>query len=300
MTESQALSAPSKPLPLLDTDLLRSFVAIAETGSFTRAARQVFRTPGALSMQIKRLEETLGQALFLRDARQVRLTPEGEVLLSFGRRLLKLNEEAVAQFLAPSLEGRVRFGTPDDVGTRLLPGVLAQFARSHPAVQVDVVVGGSKDILARLDAGDLDIALITAGNEGQDPNRGERVHTEPLVWAGCKGGVAQHQAVLPVALAKHGCCWRTLALDALDKAGRDYRVAYNSENCGGQVAAVGADLAVAPLPRNMVKPPLTVLGEADGLPPLSDYHVLLERREGRGPAADALAGYVIEQLRQLS
>ena len=144
MTEAEAAESLQTPLPLLDSDLVRTFVAIAETGSFTRAARQVFRTPGALSMQIKRLEETLGKTLFVRDARQVRLTPEGEVLLSFGRRLLKLNEEAVAQFLAPSLEGRVRFGTPDDVGTRLLPGVLAQFARSHPAVQVDVVVGYQK------------------------------------------------------------------------------------------------------------------------------------------------------------
>ncbi|MFG1498160.1 LysR substrate-binding domain-containing protein [Saccharospirillum sp. HFRX-1] len=297
MTEATVAESLQAPLPLLDTDLVRTFVAIAETGSFTRAARQVFRTPGALSMQIKRLEEMLGKALFVRDARQVRLTPEGEILLSFGRRLLKLNEEAVAQFLAPSLEGQVRFGTPDDVGTRVLPAVLAQFGRSHPAVQVDVIVGSSRDLLARLDAGELDIVLITAGNDGQDPARGEAVHSEELVWAGRKGGVAQQRAVLPVALARHGCCWRTKAVDALDNAGRDYRVAYNSENCAGQVAAVMADLAVAPLPRNMVKAPLCVLDEASGLPPLGDYQVLMEKRDGRGPASEALAGYVIEQLR---
>lgn len=297
MTEAESVETLRNPLPLLDTDLVRTFVAIAETGSFTRAARQVFRTPGALSMQIKRLEETLGQALFLRDSRQVRLTPAGEILLSYGRRLLKLNEEAVAQFLTPNLEGRVRFGTPDDVGTRVLPAVLAQFGRSHPAVQVDVIVGSSRDLLARLDADELDVVLITGGNDGQDPSRGEIVHTEALVWAGHKGGVAAQRATLPVALARHGCCWRTKALDALDAAGRDYRIAYNSENCAGQVAAVMADLAVAPLPRDMVKAPLCLLGEDDGLPPLGDYHVLMEKREGRGPASDVLAGYVIEQLR---
>lgn len=98
---SQQPASPAT-LPLLDTDVLRTFVAIAESGSFTRAAQQVFRTPSALSMQIKRLEETLSQTLFVREARQVRMTPEGEVLLSFGRRLLKLNEEAVSQVLAPS------------------------------------------------------------------------------------------------------------------------------------------------------------------------------------------------------
>lgn len=284
------------PLPLLDTDLLRTFVAIAESGSFTRAARQVFRTPGALSMQIKRLEETLGQTLFLRDARQVRLTPQGEVLLSFGRRLLKLNEEAVAQFLAPQLEGKVRFGTPDDVGTRLLPGVLAQFARSHPAVQVDVVVGGSRTMLKKLDDGELDVVLITDGNEGQDPTRGEVVHKDSLVWAGRDGGDALRRSPLPVALANHGCAWRAMALGALDAAGIDYRVAYTCENCAGQEAALLADLAVAPMPRKLVRPPLRVLGEEAGLPAPGNYQLLMVRREGRGPASDALAGYVLEQL----
>ncbi|WP_108125126.1 LysR family transcriptional regulator [Saccharospirillum mangrovi] len=296
MTSRQSPESPLKPLPLLDTDLVRSFVAIAETGSFTRAARQVFRTPGALSMQIKRLEGTLGQALFVRDARQVRLTPEGEVLLSFGRRLLKLNEETVTQFLAPRLEGRVRFGTPDDVGTRLLPGVLAQFARSHPAVQVDVIVGGSRSMLEKLDNGELDVVLITNGNEGQDPSRGEVVHTDTLVWAGRDGGDALRRSPLPLALANHGCAWRAMALSALDAAGIAYRVAYTCENCAGQEAALLADLAVAPIPRKLVRAPLRVLGEESGLPSPGSYQLLMVRREGRGPASDALAGYVLEQL----
>ena len=138
-------------LPLLDSEVLRTFVTIAESGSFTRAAQQLFRTPSALSMQIKRLEEILGQNLFVREARQVRLTAEGEVLLGYSRRLLKLNAEAVTQFLAPALEGRVGLGITDDVVWRVLPTVLAQFARSHPAVQVDVIVGRSVELLARLD-----------------------------------------------------------------------------------------------------------------------------------------------------
>ena len=285
-------------LPLLDTDTLRTFVAIAENGSFTRAAHQVFRTPSALSMQIKRLEETLGQSLFIREARRVSLTPEGEVLLGYGRRLLKLNEEAVGRFLAPSLEGSVRLGTPDDVGTRVLPQVLTRFARSHPAVQVNVNAGRSIDLLKRLDDGELDLALVTLGHSDLSAKRGEVVHTEPLVWAGRDGGVAVQRSPLPLSLANHGCAWREMALGALDKAQISYRVAYNSEHCAGQEAAMLADLAVAPFPASLVQPPLRVLGPENGLPALGDYQIALVRRDGSGPAAEALAEQVVQTFRE--
>lgn len=298
------MTLPSIPignstLPLLDSEVVRTFVAIAESGSFTRAARQVFRTPSALSMQIKRLEETLGQTLFVREARQVRLTPEGEVLLSYGRRLLKLNEEAVTHFLTPSLEGTVRFGTPDDVGSRILPRVLAQFARSHPAVQVDVVVGRSIDMLERLDEGELDLALITAGTEGQGTAHGDIVHTEPLVWACLDGGVAHERSPLPLALANHGCAWRAMALSALDRSGVAYRIAYTCESCAGQEAALLADLAVTPLPLSMALPPIRKLDRDDGLPSIGEYHVQLIRGVSNGPVSEVLAGYVIEAFRGL-
>lgn len=298
------MTLPSCPtrnaaLPLLDTDVLRTFVAIAESGSFTRAAKQVFRTPSALSMQIKRLEETLGQPLFVREARHVRLTPEGEILLGYGRRLLKLNEEAVTHFLAPSLEGTVHFGTPDDVGSRILPRVLAQFARSHPAVQVDVVVGRSIDMLERLDAGELDLALVTAGNEGLGSARGEIVHSESLAWACLDGGVAQERAPLPLALANQGCAWRAMALSALDRDGVAYRVAYTSENCAGQEAALLADLAVAPLPLSMIRAPLRKLTQDDGLPIIGDYRILLVHAANTGVVSEALAGHVIDAFRGL-
>ncbi|WP_417531630.1 LysR substrate-binding domain-containing protein [Marinobacter lipolyticus] len=283
-------------VPLLDTDVLRTFVAIAECGSFTRAAKQVFRTPSALSMQIKRLEEILGHVLFVREARHVRLTPEGEVLLGYGRRLLRLNEEAIQQFLTPTLEGRVSLGTSDDVGNRILPGVLAQFARSYPAVQVDVVVGSSKQHLERLDTGELDMALITIGNQGQEM-RGEVVHTEPLVWAGREGGIAANRSPMPLALASHGCVWRRAALRALDEAGMAYRVAYTCDNCSGQEAAMFADLAVAPFPLSLVRPPLRKL-DREGLPALDDYQIALVRG-AISPVHDALAGHVKEAFGDL-
>ncbi|WP_445262142.1 LysR substrate-binding domain-containing protein [Pseudomonas sp. EA_35y_Pfl2_R111] len=284
-------------LPLLESDVLKTFVGIAESGSFTRTAAQVYRTTAAVSMQIKRLEETLGRALFVREARRVRLTPEGEMLLGYARRLLKLNEEAVAQFLAPALAGRVGFGSPTDLGSRVLPGVLSMFARSHPAVQVDVAVGRSADLIEKLDAGELDLILINAGNDGQDDSRGEIIYSEALVWAGRDGGLAVQYSPLPLALAYPGCAWRRTALDALDRFGLPYRIAYSCEQCAGQESAMIADLAVAPFPRSLVRPPLRRLGEEYGLPPLGEYHIKLLRGSNQGDAPAALAAQVLAAFR---
>lgn len=283
-------------MPLLDNDVLRSFVAIAECGTFTSAARVVHRTPSALSMQIKQLEQILGKALFIREPRRVTLTAEGEILLDYGRRLLRLNEEAVRHFIAPTLEGKVGIGTSDDVGTRILPEVLAEFARSYPAVLVDVVVGSSKQNLARLDAGELDMTLVTVADEGSIP-RGEVVHEEPLVWAGREGSSAYQRSPLPIAMAHEGCAWRRMTLRALDKAGIPYRIAYTCEHCSGQEAAMLADLAVAPFPKSLIRPPLKEVA-GDTLPDIGFYQLALVRR-GSNPLNDALASHVKEAFQGL-
>ncbi|MES1948899.1 LysR family transcriptional regulator [Salinisphaera sp. C84B14] len=284
---------------LLDTEVLRSFVAIAEHGSFTRAAKAVFRTPSALSMQIKGLEATLDKRLFVREARRVQLTEHGELLLRYARQLLALNAEAVACFLAPALDGTVRVGTPDDVGGRILPRVLTAFARSNPAVQVDVVTGTSRVILERLDAEQIDFALVTVGSREVDIERGEIVHTEPLVWAARRGGSAKLREPLPVALAEPGCAWRASAIDALDRAGRRYRVAYSSDHSAGQRAAVLADLAIAPFPRPLVdSADLEILDEPQ-LPPLIDTHTALVFGAHCSDAGKALAQHVVDAFRAL-
>ncbi len=283
-------------IPLLDNDVLRSFVAIAECGTFTGAAKLVHRTPSALSMQIKQLEQNLGKTLFIREPRQVTLTTEGEVLLDYSRRLLRLNEEAVQHFIAPSLEGKVGIGTSDDVGTRILPEVLAQFARSYPAVLVDVVVGSSKQNLARLDAGELDMTLVTVADE-RGPGRGEVVHEEPLVWAGREGCSAVLRTPLPIAMAHEGCAWRQMTLRALDKAGVPYRIAYTCEHCSGQEAAMLADLAVAPFPQSLVRSPLREIA-SDTLPQIGMYQLALVRR-GSNPLNDALASHVRDAFQSL-
>lgn len=286
-------------LPLLDTTVLRSFVAIAEAGSFSRAAAQVHRTPAALSMQIKRMEDTLGTPLFVREPRQVRLTAAGENLLSYSRRMLKLNDEAVSQFLAPALEGTVRLGTPDDVGTRVLPRLLTRFARAYPAVEVNVMGGRSRDLAQGVRDGTLDLALVTVGSDELQAGAHKVVHTEPLVWAGREGGVAAECTPLPVSLANHGCAWRAMALSALDRSGVRYRIAYTSDHCAGQEAALLADLAVAPLPAGLVQPPLQTLGEDHGLPALGHYHLALMQQERPGAVAQVLAREVVSSFRDM-
>ena len=286
--------------PLLETDLIRTFVAISETGSFTRAAKRVFRTPSAVSMQIKKLEETLGRPLFLREGRRVSLTPDGEALLGDGRRLLRLNEEAVSRFIAPAIEGSISFGAPDDFGTRFLPDILCRFASSHPLVEVNVVVGPSVDLQARFDAGALDLALVTAGSGDDRPRQGEIVYTEPLQWVGLKGGIAHESDPLPLALAGPSCAWRAAALAALDGVGRRYRVAYTSEHCTGQMAALLADLAVAPFPASLVAPPLRRLGDGEALPPIGNYHIVLYTAARGGPAGEALAAHIIDCFSEMA
>ena len=146
---------------LIDIDQLRTFIAIAETGSFTKAAEVVHKTQSAVSMQMKRLEERLGKPIFARDGRASKLTEDGERLLDYARRIVKLNVEALAAFSDAELSGRVRLGVPDDYADRYLPEIMARFSRSYPGVELTVICEPSVDLLERIDANDLDLAIVT-------------------------------------------------------------------------------------------------------------------------------------------
>jgi DNA-binding transcriptional LysR family regulator len=150
-------------IPNLDIDLLKTFLAISDAGSFTRAAEEVNKTQSAVSMQMKRLEELLGRPLFVRDGRASRFTPDGERLVEYARRLVSLNDEAVSTFKRPELTGTVRFGTPDDYADRFLPEILARFARTHPLVTVNVDCHETAALFERTRRGELDLSLVTFG-----------------------------------------------------------------------------------------------------------------------------------------
>jgi DNA-binding transcriptional LysR family regulator len=269
------MTAPlNHPMPLLELDVLRTFVAIAETGSFTTAANAVFRTPSAVSMQIKKLEEVLGRAVFSRDARSVSLTTDGEILLGYARRMLAINREAVSKFIVPDIVGLVRLGSPDDYGERVLPYVLKRFAQSHPSIAVDVVIDDSGNLRRRLDEHTLEITLLTNSFKASMAGA-EVLLTEPIVWAGAKGGCAHLRDPLPVSLWEEGCAWRASALDALGKQGRNYRVAYMSAHTAGQRSAILADLAVAPMPKSFIGGDLVELSEKDGMPEMGTYSLAM-------------------------
>ena len=268
------MTAPlNHPLPILDLDVLRTFVAIAETGSFTAAANAVFRTPSAVSMQIKKLEETLRCSVFSRDARSVTLTTDGEILMGYARRMLAINREAVSKFVVPDVSGVVRLGSPDDYGERVLPGVLKRFAQSHPSVAVDVVIDQSSTLRRRLAERELDITLFTTCRN--IPAEAEILLTEPIVWGGAKGGCAHMKKPLPISVWEEGCAWRADAIEALGREGVEYRIAYMSAHTAGQRAAILADLAVAPLPRSFIGDDIVALGPDQGLPELSNYNLAM-------------------------
>lgn len=279
----------------LDVDLLRTLVAIADSGSFNRAARAVFRTPSAVSMQMKKLEEQVGRPLFAKDGRSVMLTPDGEALVGYGRRIMKLAEEALGRFRTPEIAGTIKLGTPDDYASRFLPDILARFAASHPHVEVDVFCMSTRELMQHLDDGLIDIALVTAGHGRQ---QGMVVHREQLVWAGLRHGCAHERNPIPLAVSHVGCCWRRRALDALDRAGIAYRTAYSSRHYLGQLAPLLAGLAIAPLPRSTVQGDLKVLGEEAGLPALGYCEIELQRAAGvSGPLFDALATHIENNFR---
>lgn len=274
--------------PGIDPDLLRSFVLIAEGGSFTRAATAVGRTQSAVSMQIRRLEETLGQPLLLRGPRGVETTPHGAWLLERARRLLAMHDEIVATFRTPAVSGTVRLGTPDDYALRWLPGILARFAEVHPAVEVVVTCAPSNELVQRLEQDEIDLTLLSGGNE-RSGMIGQPLWHAGLRWIGSQAHATHRRSPIPLATAQPACVWRRAALRALDEAGLPWRVAYTSTSQAGTLAPALAGLAVTiglpgPLPAG-----LRFLGVEDGMPPLPDFAIVLVTGQGGGSVVETLA-----------
>lgn len=279
-------------IPNLDIDLLKTFLAVADTGSFTRAAEDVNKTQSAVSMQMKRLEELLGRPLFARDGRNIRFAPDGERLIEYARRMVAMNDEAVSTFTRPELTGTVRFGTPDDYADRFLPEIVARFSRTHPLVTVDVECMASYLLAERIRRGQMDLALVTIGVESVT---GDPVRREPLVWVTSAKHNVHMLEVLP--LASPDCEWRKAVLAALDAHKRKYRIAYSSSNSNAINAVVQTGLAVGAVPELCVRPGMRVLTERDGFPPIGSFDIGLTRKPGKASSAvEALARHVTESL----
>lgn len=276
----------------LDLDLVRAFVTVSESRSFTRAGERLGRSQSAVSVQVRRLEDLIGEPLFRRDARSVSLTDKGEVFLAQARRLLRVNDDIVAALAADEVEGEVRLGAPEDFATAHLPAVLGAFARSHPRIALSVTCDLTLRLLDRMSAGELDLALVKREPLGGE--LGVRVWREPLVWVGRDGEDLALSQVVSLIAAPSPCVYRRRATAALDGTGRAWRIAYTSPSVAGQLAALRAGLGVSVLPRAMVPDDLTILASA--APPLADGEIALIRNREAGPAADRLAEHVLAAL----
>jgi len=284
------------PLPALDHAQLRAFVAIADTGSVTRAAEVVGRTQSAVSMQMAKLEETLGKKLFRKEGRGLALTDHGVYLLARARQLLSLNDEIVAGFRQPRMAGLVRLGVPDDYAPRFLPPILARFAAAFPAVDLAVMCEPTSSLLRKLEKGQLDIVLFSAGEQARDA---EVVWRGGLVWVGPEKGSLHERDPIPMAFAHPPCSWRNAAEAALKRIGRRFRTVYMADSLVAQLAAVQAGMAVGIVSDVIVPPGIRVLGERDGMPPLPDFAIALAiSPHANKPVADALGRHIADSFAQ--
>lgn len=275
----------------LPTELLRTFIAIADCGSFSQAAEQIHRTQSAVSMQIKRLEELVGKSLFKRDSRNSKLTADGLTLLTYARRILKLNEEAVSLLQRPELSGWVRIGLPDDYATRFLPEILAGFSRTHPRVQVEVTCEPSHQLKKRMQRRELDLAMTTSATS--DVENTLLLQRDPMVWATSEQHFQHEESPLPLALFPDECYCREWAINALESADISYWIAYTSESIMGLQAAVIAGLAITAISQSIIPPGMRQLTAEEGFPPLGNASFLLHHNpEANNCIVDSLTEHI--------
>lgn len=270
---------------MLDTDQLRSFLAIVDSGSFTKAAERVHKTQSAVSMHIRRLEEQLGCALFVKHGRGARLTAEGERLIEFARRMIQVEAGALAALSRKGLRGAARLGMPDDYAESFLAEILSRFNRRHPFVEVSVVCEASLELAAQVSAGALELALVTdhPGFHGF-----ELLREEPLVWAAAERFRIEDGAAVPLALGSGTCVWRRAAEEALAATPRPTRGLFFSKNFSAIGTVVRAGLAATILPMSLVGEGLRRLGRNEGLPELPRNRMGLIHAPGR-PTEEAKA-----------
>ncbi|MFA5900094.1 MAG: LysR substrate-binding domain-containing protein [Hyphomicrobium sp.] len=277
---------------ILDTVQLRTLVAIAETGSFTRAAGQLNLTQSAISLHIKRLEEQVGRKLIDRGPRKLALTQEGELLLGYARRILALHKEAEGLLGQADMSGTVRFGAPEYFDSAVLAMLLAHFRRQHPCVQLEISIGLGPDMRREFEGGNLDVAIINVEpgvSDGTVLGGDERVWVAGLEFRRPEG------AALPLVLFPPGCDWRRLATDTLDRSAISWTVALTSSGVTGLNAGIEAGLGVSVAPAKGVSRSMHEVGGELGLPALPAFEYRLVESPGAPPAARRLA-YAIREV----
>ena len=278
----------------LDTGLVRTFVAVADKASMTAAANALHLTQGAVSQQVRRLEEAFGCILFERDRRGLRLTLPGERLFGQARKLLTLHDEIWAEMTAGMVEGQVRLGVPPDlVGSHLAP-VLRAYADAFPKVELSLVCAPSLELVEALATGRIDLAVV---EEPTGPSAGECLSIERLVWVGAKAGTAHLKRPLPVSLVAGTCAFRPAVLAALARHGMRWRTVFENGSMEAALATVRADMAVSAWLASATPPDLDILPVRLGLPDLPAFAINLHLpRHHAGAAATKLAQHIRDRL----
>ena len=272
----------------LDLTALRSFVAVADTGGVTKAAGLLHLTQSAVSMQLKRLEESLDAPLLDRTGRGIALTAQGEQLLSYARRMLVLNDEIYGRLTSNAYEGEVTLGVPHDIIYPVIPQVLRRFAAAYPRMRVHLSSSFTSTLLDEYRRGAIDMILTTEDSVGQD---GETLTAIPLVWLGAPGGQIWKERPLRLAY-EHRCIFRGFVQRQLDAAGIAWEIAVESHSSRTIEAPVSADLAVHTMLAGAEPRHFERIAHGGALPDVRDFYVNLYRAATDNPVIRDLAGFI--------
>jgi len=271
----------------LDLTALRAFTMVADTGGVTRAAGLLNLTQSAVSMQIKRLEDALAKTFFFRTSRRLTLTPEGEQLLTYARRMLALNDEVLSRLTDAAFEGELRLGVPHDIVYPAIPDILRRMAQCYPRLRINLTSSFTVLMKEALDKGELDVVLTT---EEEPTAGGEAMARRDLVWVGAPGGCAWKQRPLRLGF-EETCKFRPIAIAALDAAEIPWEMGFSGRSNQAVEAMIAADLAISARLADMVPKLCAELPAGAGLPPLGALRICLyDAGRHKGPAVEDLKG----------
>ncbi|MCQ9164754.1 MULTISPECIES: LysR substrate-binding domain-containing protein [unclassified Arthrobacter] len=260
--------------PTFDPVQLKSFLAVAETRNFTRAAERLGISQPTVSQHVRKLEQAAGRVLVARDTRDVRLTDNGDAMAGFARTILAANDAATRYFSGAAMRGRLRFGTADDLAITGLPRILREFRQLYPQINLELTVSQSDQLHRRLKAGALDLVFVKWVSGAQE---GEVVKQDTFAWVGLEQTVLEPGAPVPVIVYPAPSLSRKLALDALEQAGRTWRITCSTKQISGVLAALRAGIGIAVMPTSLVPDDLKVITRRFELPPVGDVDFTLIR-----------------------
>jgi DNA-binding transcriptional LysR family regulator len=267
---------------MLDPVLLRTFVAVAETLSFTQAGGRLGLSQPTVSQHVRKLEQAAGRILVSRDTRTVALTDNGEAMLGFARSILAAQDQATSYFSGTAMRGRLRFGSADNLALTQVPGILRDFRQLHPQITLELTVSQSPVLLRRLQAGQLDLVFINQDPVALGPGEpaGRLVRRDRLVWMAHRSIGLEPDQPLPLIVYQAPSLSRSTAIRSLEEAGRTWRITCTVKEVNGVLAAVRAGIGIAPYPQSLIPADLTQVAASLSMPHLGDVDFTLVSRPG--------------------